>query len=86
MNEVRLHLVPVRSREAKEFVHTWHRHHAPTAGQIIAAEAADETGTLRAVAIVGSPAWRRVACHRHRPPRAGWHTPPGLGPTGATTA
>lgn len=32
MSEVRLHLVPVRSREAKEFVRTWHRHHAPPAG------------------------------------------------------
>ncbi|MEU7646341.1 hypothetical protein [Streptomyces huasconensis] len=78
MNEVRLHLVPVRSREAKEFVRTWHRHHAPLAGQIFAAGAADETGTLRAVAIVGGPAslrgagWRVIAT---RPPRAGWHTP-----------
>ncbi|MER7925699.1 XF1762 family protein [Streptomyces sp. NPDC096057] len=59
MNGSRLHLVPVRSREAKEFVRTWHRHHPPPAGQIFAVAAADGEGTLRAVAVVGRP----VACH-----------------------
>ncbi|MFG3126804.1 XF1762 family protein [Streptomyces tendae] len=55
MNGARLHLVPVRSREAKDFVRAWHRHHPPPAGQIFAVGAADECGTLRAVAIVGRP-------------------------------
>ncbi|MFD6898658.1 XF1762 family protein [Streptomyces diastaticus] len=55
-----LHLVPVRSRQAKEFVRTWHRHHPPPAGQIFAVGAADETGVLRAVAIVGRPVARHL--------------------------
>ncbi|MDX2937939.1 XF1762 family protein [Streptomyces ipomoeae] len=60
MSGVRLQLVPVRSREAKEFVRTWHRHHRPPAGQIFAIGAADEEGTLRAVAIVGRPVARHL--------------------------
>lgn len=60
MNGSRLHLVPVRSREAKEFVRTWHRHHPPPAGQIFAVGAADGEGTLRAVAIVGRPVARHL--------------------------
>lgn len=40
MNNTALHLVPVRSRQAKEFVRTWHRHHPP-AGQIFAVGAAE---------------------------------------------
>ncbi|MFI9423413.1 XF1762 family protein [Streptomyces achromogenes] len=36
----------------------WHRHHAPPAGQVFAVGAADEDGTLRAVAIVGRPVAR----------------------------
>ncbi|MDH6439403.1 hypothetical protein M2158_007944 [Streptomyces sp. SAI-144] len=36
MSAVRLHLVPVRSREAKDFVRAWHRHQPPPAGQIFA--------------------------------------------------
>ncbi|MFF0165458.1 hypothetical protein [Streptomyces prasinus] len=66
MSDTPLHLVPVRSREAKDFVRTWHRHHPPPAGQIFAVGAADETGTLRGAG------WRVIAS---RPPRAGWHTP-----------
>ncbi|WP_338676819.1 XF1762 family protein [Streptomyces sp. SCSIO 30461] len=60
MSEAHLHLVPVRSREAKEFVRAWHRHHPPPAGQIFSVGAADETGTLRAVAIVGRPVARHL--------------------------
>ncbi|MGW2051630.1 XF1762 family protein [Streptomyces sp. NPDC001858] len=60
MNGTRLHPVPVRSREAKEFVRTWHRHHLPPAGQIFAVGAADGEGTLRAVAIVGRPVARHL--------------------------
>jgi len=60
MSEGRLHLVPVRSRDAKEFVRLWHRHHPPPAGQIFAVGAADEAGILRAVAIVGRPVARHL--------------------------
>ncbi|MEV4341905.1 XF1762 family protein [Streptomyces sp. NPDC049590] len=60
MSTPRLHLVPVRSRQAKEFVRARHRHHAPPAGQIFAVGAADENGTLRAVAIVGRPVARHL--------------------------
>lgn len=60
MSDVRLRLVPVRSRQAKDFVRVWHRHHPPPAGQIFAVGAADETGTLRAVAIVGRPVARHL--------------------------
>ncbi|MFI5751070.1 XF1762 family protein [Streptomyces sp. NPDC051644] len=60
MSEAHLHLVPVRSRQAKDFVRAWHRHHLPPAGQIFAVGAADETGTLRAVAIVGRPVARHL--------------------------
>lgn len=60
MSTPRLHLVPVRSRQAKEFVRAWHGHHAPPAGQVFAVGAADEDGTLRAVAIVGRPVARHL--------------------------
>ncbi|MFD3522226.1 XF1762 family protein [Streptomyces sp. NPDC058653] len=60
MSDSLLHLVPVRSREAKDFVRAWHRHHPPPAGQIFAVGAADETGTLHAVAIVGRPVARHL--------------------------
>ncbi|MEU9155114.1 XF1762 family protein [Streptomyces sp. NPDC048417] len=60
MSDALLHLVPVHSRQAKEFVRTWHRHHPPPAGQVFAVGAADETGTLRAVAIVGRPVARHL--------------------------
>lgn len=56
---VALRLVPVRSREAKDFVRTWHRHHPnPPAGQVFAVGVADERDVLRAVAIVGRPVAR----------------------------
>ncbi|MFE4546657.1 XF1762 family protein [Streptomyces sp. NPDC056785] len=60
MSTTPLHLVPVCSRQAKEFVRTWHRHHPPPTGQIFAVGAADETGVLRAVAIVGRPVARHL--------------------------
>ncbi|WP_338137684.1 XF1762 family protein [Streptomyces anulatus] len=43
-----------------KFVRAWHRHHQPPAGQIFAVGAADEMGTLRAVAIVGRPVARHL--------------------------
>ncbi|MGW5650550.1 XF1762 family protein [Streptomyces humi] len=60
MSETPLHLVPVRSRQAKEFVRTWHRHHPPPAGQVFAVGAADERGILRAVAVVDRPVARHL--------------------------
>ncbi|MGW4671457.1 XF1762 family protein [Streptomyces sp. NPDC004324] len=60
MSPTPLHLAPVRSRQAKEFVRTWHRDHPPPAGQIFAVGAADETGVLRAVAIAGRPVARHL--------------------------
>ncbi|MEU3008101.1 XF1762 family protein [Streptomyces sp. NPDC006863] len=59
-DDARLHLVPVRSREAREFVRAWHRHHPPPAGQIFSVGAADHEGMLRAVAIVGRPVARHL--------------------------
>lgn len=55
---VRLHLVPVRQRDAKAFVTTWHRHHRPPAGSVFCVGAADDDGVLRAVAMVGRPVAR----------------------------
>ncbi|MFF4760366.1 XF1762 family protein [Streptomyces sp. NPDC001292] len=60
MSESRLHLVPVRSRDAKELVRLWHRHHPPPAGQIFFLSAADEANILRAVAVVGRPVARHL--------------------------
>ncbi|MFJ2739697.1 XF1762 family protein [Streptomyces sp. NPDC087440] len=60
MSENRLHVVPVRSRAAKDFVRAWHRHHPPSAGQVFAVGAADDTGVLRAVAVVGRPVARHL--------------------------
>jgi hypothetical protein len=55
---IALHLVPVRSREARRFVAMWHRNHQPPKGQIFAVGAADDDGVLRAVAIAGRPVAR----------------------------
>jgi hypothetical protein len=55
---VSLHLVPLRSRDAKAFVAMWHRHHAPPVGMVFAVGAADEHGVLRGVAIAGRPVAR----------------------------
>ncbi|MFD0392759.1 hypothetical protein ACFQ3Z_08550 [Streptomyces nogalater] len=33
MSPSRLHLVPVRFRQAKDFMRAWHRHHAPLPGR-----------------------------------------------------
>ncbi|MFE3329027.1 XF1762 family protein [Streptomyces sp. NPDC059176] len=60
MSWPRLHLVPVRSRDAKAFVAAWHRHHPPLAGLVFAIGAADEASILRAVANVGRPVARHL--------------------------
>jgi hypothetical protein len=56
--EIRLHLVPVRQKDAKAFVAEWHRHHKPPLGAVFTVGAADQNGVLRAVAIVGRPVAR----------------------------
>jgi hypothetical protein len=53
-----LHLVPIRSRDARAFVAMWHRHHPPPVGQIFAVGVATEDKVLVGVAIVGRPVAR----------------------------
>ncbi|MEW1632725.1 XF1762 family protein [Streptomyces sp. NPDC093801] len=60
MSQPPLHLVPVRSRDAKAFVVAWHRHHPPPAGMVFAVGAADDDGVLHAVATVGRPVARHL--------------------------
>ncbi|RSS87008.1 hypothetical protein EF903_17945 [Streptomyces sp. WAC05292] len=50
--------MPVRQKDAKDFVATWHRHHRPPAGAVFCVGAADGEGVLRAVAMVGRPVAR----------------------------
>ncbi|MFD3514913.1 XF1762 family protein [Streptomyces sp. NPDC058657] len=57
---MRLHLVPLRQKQAKEFVAQWHRHHRPPLGAVFTVGAADQFGVLRAVAIVGRPVARHL--------------------------
>ncbi|MEU2512898.1 XF1762 family protein [Streptomyces syringium] len=57
---VRLHLVPLRQKQAKEVVAEWHRHHRPPPGAVFSVGAADQHGVLRAVAIVGRPVTRHL--------------------------
>ncbi|WP_405884347.1 hypothetical protein OG747_40725 [Streptomyces sp. NBC_01384] len=51
MSDAPLHLVPVRSRQAKDFVRTWHRHHPPPARQIFAVGAASRGASTLAARI-----------------------------------
>lgn len=46
--------------EANEFVLVWHRHHKPVLRAIFAVAVADETDTVRGVAIVGRPSAREL--------------------------
>lgn len=57
---MRLHLVPVRFRDAAAYVAMWHRHHAAPVGHIFSIGAADTDGVLRGVVIVGRPVARRL--------------------------
>ena len=54
----RLHLVPVRFRDARDFCAMWHRHHPPPIGMVFTVGVADEDGVLRGVAVVGRPVAR----------------------------
>ncbi len=58
MGQSKLTVVPCRLRQAREFVHRWHRHHDPPQGGIFAVGVADEDDQLRGVAIVGRPVAR----------------------------
>ncbi|WP_245205799.1 XF1762 family protein [Kitasatospora sp. RG8] len=58
--DLRLHLAPLRLKDAREFVATWHRHHRPPPGMVFAVGAADQHGVLRAVAVVGRPVARHL--------------------------
>jgi hypothetical protein len=53
-----LHLVPVTLAQANEHVAAWHRHNNPVPGAKFCVGAADQDGTLRAVAIAGRPVAR----------------------------
>lgn len=53
-----LHLVPVSLAQANEHVAAWHRHNRPVPGAKFCVGAADDDGTLRAVAIAGRPVAR----------------------------
>lgn len=53
-----LHLVPIRFRDACQFVADHHRHHSPPQGLRFCVGVADKAGVLRGVAIVGCPVTR----------------------------
>ncbi|GGW41146.1 XF1762 family protein [Streptomyces xantholiticus] len=55
-----LHLVPVRFRDARDFVAMWHRHNPPPVGMIFAVGAADDDGILRGVLVAGRPVARHL--------------------------
>jgi hypothetical protein len=57
----RLSLVPISIRDATAFVARTHRHHDPPRGAIFAVAVADESGTIRGVAMVGRPVARNAA-------------------------
>jgi hypothetical protein len=56
---VTLHLVPVRSRAAREFITLHHRHHRPPAGQVFAVGVADGD-ELVGVLTAGRPVARHL--------------------------
>ena len=56
----RLAIVPTSFEEACEFVQRYHRHHRPPRGHKFSIAVADESGTVRGVAIVGRPVARRL--------------------------
>jgi hypothetical protein len=55
-----LRIVPVRFRDARDFVAAWHRHNKPPVGMVFCLGAADESDVLVAVAIVGRPVARHL--------------------------
>lgn len=55
-----LNLVPIRFRDASDFVGMWHRHHQPPVGCKFCIGVADDEGVLRGVAIIGRPVARHL--------------------------
>lgn len=55
-----LEIVPLNLKEANAFVAKFHRHHKPTVGHKFSLGVADESGTVRGVAIVGRPVARHL--------------------------
>ncbi len=55
-----LEIVPLNLDEANAYVAKFHRHHKPTVGHKFSLGVADETGTVRGVAIVGRPVARHL--------------------------
>jgi len=53
-----LEIVPLNLDEANAYVAKFHRHHKPTVGHKFSLGVADETGSVRGVAIVGRPVAR----------------------------
>ena len=60
MSQSRLQVVPCHLDEAKAFVAQHHRHHQPPVGHKFSLAVADESGTVRGVAIVGRPVARKL--------------------------
>jgi hypothetical protein len=54
----RLVICPLTLREANAYVRQHHRHHGPARGQKFSISVADESNTVRGVAIVGRPTSR----------------------------
>jgi hypothetical protein len=60
VSAARLHLVPVRSREVMDFVRAWSPPSPAARRSDLRRRSREETGTLRAVAIVGRPVARHL--------------------------
>ena len=61
MKKPRLEIVPCTLRAANAYVKEHHRHHKPPQGARFALAVADEDGSLRGVAMVGTPVSRMLA-------------------------
>jgi len=61
MKKPRLEIVPCTLRAANAYVKEHHRHHKPPQGARFALAVADEAGSVRGVAMVGSPVSRMLA-------------------------
>jgi len=59
----KLTIVPCTLDEANGFVRQYHRHHRPVRGHKFSIAVADESGTIRGVAIVGRPVARFLDDH-----------------------
>lgn len=57
----RLTIVPCTQAEARAFIAAHHRHHKPPVGDVFRVAVADDSGTIRGVAIVGRPVSRMLA-------------------------